>query len=99
MHCGTHHGLTLPCLLTCFVWKSQQHIWHGLHRRPLPPAVRRQAASALLSLVTRSKANQVELLKYDARCVELFHDFLPQCGDFLTQVCWLEVGWNELHVV
>lgn len=59
--------------------------------------MRRQAASALLSLVTRSKQNQVELLGFDARCVELFWDFLPHCGDFPTQVCFWFVGCNILH--
>ncbi|GFH24541.1 uncharacterized protein HaLaN_22357 [Haematococcus lacustris] len=59
--------------------------------------VRRSGASALLSLVSSSKANQTRLLQHDALCQGLFANFIPSCADYFTQLDLMEVLYRCLR--
>lgn len=55
-------------------------------------ALRRHASSCLLELVIKCRVNQRSLLgdgppagQYVTAFTQLYTDFLPTCGDFMTQ--------------
>ena len=55
-------------------------------RRHLPAPLKRQAATALLDLVTKSRGN-VAAMTQDARALRsVFREHLAACGDYATQV-------------
>lgn len=55
--------------------------------RTLKPAVSRVAASLLLTMVTKCKANQALLVQHLDLANSLFSSYLRICGDGPTQVC------------
>ena len=59
--------------------------------RSLPAVVKRQAATTLLDLVTKSRPN-MEAMAQHPRLRAVFRDHVAACGDYATQVGYVGAG-------